>query len=77
MIPQGIAQPIVFSKMPRDQAIEQLLKLCPEAEDTGMFQTQFFFQHLVWVTDYDLIKELASRSSTDPLISQINTPSLT
>lgn len=64
MLPQGIAQPILFSKIPRDQAMEQLIELCPEAETAGMFQTQFFFRHTIIVTDYDLIKELTEKSGT-------------
>lgn len=63
MIPQGIAQPIYFS-LPRDQALEQLVEICPEAETVGMFQTQFFFKHIIWITSYDLIKELTGNDST-------------
>jgi hypothetical protein len=68
LIPQGTAQSILFSKLPRDQAFEQFMILCPEAEAVGMFQTQLFFQHVVWITEPDLIKELTSKDSTYSLI---------
>lgn len=63
MIPMKTAQSIVFSDTPFDQALDKLLKLCPEAENVGMFQTRMFLGHSIWITDYDLIKELVSRPS--------------
>lgn len=62
LISQSLSRPIVLSALPRDEALDTLFALFPEGEAPGIFQTHLFFTHYVWITDYNLFKEMTKNS---------------